>query len=193
MDDTMKTSQADGKNDGAAERAGSQPWTSAGSDEARMRTDGGGSASSQLAVQTHNLTSQVARSAQGLVAAEVGKQTDKGATDLRDVAKALRKTSQELENNMAAPYVEKAADQIDRASTFLRTADATDVMRTVERFAKREPLLFLGGAFALGLLGARFMKSSSHGHGGRGFATADGNGYVTTRSSQNVSTGVPRS
>jgi hypothetical protein len=32
----------------------------------------------------------------------------------------------------------------------------------VEDFARRNPAVFLGGAFALGLVGARFIKSSGH-------------------------------
>ena len=31
----------------------------------------------------------------------------------------------------------------------------------VEQYARRQPAIFLGGAFALGLLGARFLKSSN--------------------------------
>jgi hypothetical protein len=43
----------------------------------------------------------------------------------------------------------------------LRQKDVRELMSDVERFAQRQPTLFLGGAFALGLLGARFLKSSA--------------------------------
>jgi hypothetical protein len=35
------------------------------------------------------------------------------------------------------------------------------MIQEVERFARRQPALFLGGAFTLGLIAARFLKSSS--------------------------------
>ena len=87
---------------------------------------------------------------------------DARINDLVSVATALRASTKDLEDNMVAPYIEKAADQIERASEFLRTGDLRQVQRSLEGFARREPLLFLGGAFTLGLLGARFIKSSSH-------------------------------
>jgi hypothetical protein len=36
-----------------------------------------------------------------------------------------------------------------------------ELIGDVEQFARRSPALFLGGAFALGVLAARFVKSSS--------------------------------
>ena len=85
----------------------------------------------------------------------------RSAGQLDDVADALRRTSKELDQNVVAPYIEKAADEIHRVSEYVRTADPRDIRRNVEGFARREPLLFLGGAFALGMLGARFLKSSA--------------------------------
>ena len=35
------------------------------------------------------------------------------------------------------------------------------MQRGVESFARREPLLFIGGAFALGMVAARFLKASA--------------------------------
>lgn len=112
--------------------------------------------------QAKEMASHVATHAKDLVAVSMAEQTGKSAKDLGDVAKALRETSKQLDGNSASPYVEKAADQLDKLSQFLRTTNAHDIGHTVEDFARREPLLFLGGAFALGLLGARFVKSSSH-------------------------------
>ena len=85
----------------------------------------------------------------------------RSAGQLDDVADALRRTSKDLDQNVVGPYIERAADQIHRVSEYVRTADPRDVRRNVEGFARREPLLFLGGAFALGMLGARFLKSSA--------------------------------
>ena len=92
---------------------------------------------------------------------QLGQKTQGAAGELVDVANALRQTSKQLGGNTVAPYVEKAADQIERASSYIRTADPRQIQRGVEDFARREPLLFIGGAFALGMVAARFLKASA--------------------------------
>ena len=42
----------------------------------------------------------------------------------------------------------------------LKNKDVTELLNDAQRLARRQPALFVGGAFALGLLGARFLKSS---------------------------------
>ena len=117
---------------------------------------------SNVAGQAKDLASQVATQAKDLVASQVTHQQEKSAGDIKDVANALRQTSHQLEGNVVSPYVERAADGLEQVSQYLRTANFNEVKTTVESFARREPLLFLGGAFVLGILGARFLKSSSH-------------------------------
>ena len=60
----------------------------------------------------------------------------------------------------------KAAAQLERFSHFLENTDGEEALRSVEEFARKRPLLFLGGAVALGFGGARFLKSSER-RGGR--------------------------
>lgn len=110
--------------------------------------------------------SDLAGQAKDMVSQQVEQKAGRSADDLREVARALRRTNEQLGGNMAAPYVDKAAQQLERLSSFLRTADANQVVRSVESFARREPLLFLGGAFTLGILAARFLKSSARSEGG---------------------------
>ena len=113
---------------------------------------------SNVAGQAKDLAGQ----AKDMISHSVGDQQEKSAGDLGNVAKALRQTSRQLDGNIASPYVGQVADQVDRAAEFLRTANVKEIVGGVESFARREPLLFLGGAFALGILSARFLKSSSH-------------------------------
>jgi len=112
--------------------------------------------------QAKDVASHMASQAKDLVTTQVAQRTEKSAGDLGDVAKALRQATTQLDGNIASPYVEKAAEQLEKVSQFLRTANAQELGHSVESFARREPLLFLGGAFALGILGARFLKSSAH-------------------------------
>jgi hypothetical protein len=57
-------------------------------------------------------------------------------------------------------YILQAADQVDNLAAFLNNRDVGDLLQEVEGFARRQPAVFVGGAFALGVLGARFLKSS---------------------------------
>lgn len=116
-------------------------------------------AASHRADEARALASEVTSSAQGLMKAEIEKRSSQGADQLSEVARALHQSGRDLEGNVAGPYVRKAAEQIDHVSHYLRTAEPRDVIESVADFAKRDPVLFLSGAFALGLFGSRFMKS----------------------------------
>ena len=84
------------------------------------------------------------------------------------MASALRETGEKLgeghgDKGSALPtYANQAADQVERLSSYVRSRTIGDLISDVEGFARREPAIFLGGSFALGLLAARFLKSSGH-------------------------------
>jgi hypothetical protein len=50
---------------------------------------------------------------------------------------------------------------VEGISDYLRNRDFNDVVRDAESYARREPLLFLGAAFAVGFIAARFLKASA--------------------------------
>lgn len=80
------------------------------------------------------------------------------------VAAALRKTSEELEGQDTGPvggYVNKAANFLSDISHHVRQNDVDQLLHQVEGFARREPAIALGSAFAIGVIAARFLKSSN--------------------------------
>jgi hypothetical protein len=90
-------------------------------------------------------------------------QKDRATEGLGSVAQAVRQSTERLreqKHDTAAQYVEQAADQIDRLTNRLRQKDVGELVQDAQRLARRRPALFIGGAFALGLVGARFLKSS---------------------------------
>jgi hypothetical protein len=90
---------------------------------------------------------------------------------LSSVAQALRQTAQNLQGqNQAAVggVANQAADRVDQVAGYLRERDVSQLVGEFEGYARRSPGLVLGGAFALGLLAARFVKSSSPSRGGAG-------------------------
>jgi hypothetical protein len=97
-------------------------------------------------------------------ASQLNNQKDRATEGLGSVVQAVRQSTQQLReqhHDTLAKYVEQAADQIDRMSRRLREKDVTQLMGDVQRLSRRQPAAFVGGAFALGLIAARFFKSSA--------------------------------
>ena len=88
-----------------------------------------------------------------------------GLTSVADSMRKLSGSLNEAEPNplteYSARYAEAAAGKVEDVARYFETADLKTVARDVESFARRNPAVFVGGAFALGLLAARFMKSSN--------------------------------
>jgi hypothetical protein len=115
-----------------------------------------GRSASQLGEKVQETASRVAES-------QLSKQKETATGVLEQVADALRMTGDQLRTtrqDKVARYALQASDQIRGISESIRDAEPRDLLRRVEDVARREPALFLGGAFVLGLLGARFLKSS---------------------------------
>jgi hypothetical protein len=88
----------------------------------------------------------------------------RAAEGLGSVANALRKTGEQLrseQDDSLTGYLDTAAQKVDGVSHYLKDRSLSDVAGDLKSFARREPALFLGGALALGLIGGRFLKSSS--------------------------------
>ena len=106
---------------------------------------------------------QVATQAQSQAQSRLERGKADAAITLSSVATSLLNSGMQLrdgEQAMAGEYVERAARQIERAAHFVQTADVREMVDQVEDFARRRPAMFIGSAFAAGLLAARFLKSS---------------------------------
>ena len=85
------------------------------------------------------------------------------ADQIGGMAAAFRYTGEHLrgENQgRAADLADSLAEQVDRASSYLRERDIAAIREDIQGLARRQPAMVLGIGFALGLLGARFFKSS---------------------------------
>ena len=121
--------------------------------------------------------------------------TDKAATKLDEqkssltgglttVADSVRQVSENLSSSKtdsglaetAAKYTNTAAKTIEDVAGYFESRNVRDMARDLEGFARRNPAIFFGAAFGLGLLAARFLKSSSPGYyekgAGRAFRAA---------------------
>jgi len=127
------------------------------------------SASSTPSGQSQRSTGMIDR-VKERAAAQLSNQKDKATDGLGSVAQMVRQGTQQLrdqQHDTLAGYVDSAADQIDRLSRQLRDKDVGELVELAQDMARRRPAMFIGSAFALGVVGARFFKSSSDDHDGR--------------------------
>jgi hypothetical protein len=85
-----------------------------------------------------------------------------GAEQLGSVARAIRRTAQDLGGDLprAAGMIDDAAGRIDKAATALRQRSIDDLVATVSKFAREQPAAFFGSAVFAGFALSRFLKSS---------------------------------
>lgn len=117
----------------------------------------------QAAEQAQQKAKEFTGQAQEQAKSAVATRKEQAVEGLDGIAHAFRQTSERLreENNpMVADYSEQVANQIERFSSFLGERDVDQLLGDAEIYARRHPEVFLGGAFALGLLVGRFIKSS---------------------------------
>jgi uncharacterized membrane protein len=102
------------------------------------------------------------------------------ADGISGLAEAFRQTSTSLregDQGALAGYVDQAADQVERFAGYLQQHEIQDFVGEMEAFARRQPLAFIGIAFGVGFVAARFFKSSqrgdSMGMGHMGYGTMD--------------------
>jgi uncharacterized membrane protein YdfJ with MMPL/SSD domain len=121
----------------------------------------------QVADQLKQSASQVTEQAKQTVTSQLATRKDQAAQGLSTVSSAVRQMGDNLQQNEQtsgyAQYVNQAADQIDRFSGYLQHHEPRQLVSDAESWARRNPALFLGGAFALGLLASRFLKSGMGG------------------------------
>ena len=98
------------------------------------------------------------------------------ADGIGQLADTVRRVSSETQQPMIADVASTAADQAERLAGFLRETDAREIVANVQDVARRQPLLFVGGAFVLGLAASRFIKAAAGGNQ----QTSQGTGYAGT-------------
>lgn len=128
-------------------------------------------AASDLADQAKDkatdLTAQAKHAAEDKLA--TGKEQATGA--LANVSEALHATGDALrdqDQDAFARYADMAAREVDQFTSAIRGRSVGELLDEAEGFARREPALFLGGAFLLGIFGSRFLKAGTDGASPRG-------------------------
>lgn len=111
-----------------------------------------------------NATGEIVNKVQQQAGSQVNRQKETVASEISQVANAVRRVRENLPQEGVAGYVaeysDKAANSLDRLSNYLRQQDPKRLLDDVQNFGRRQPALLLGGAFLLGFAGARLIRSS---------------------------------
>lgn len=97
-------------------------------------------------------------------ASQLGTQKNRATDGVTSVAQAVRQSTQQLRDNRhetIAQYVDSAVDGVERFANRLREKDVNELVRDAQQFARRNPAVFVGTAFGIGVVAARFLKSSN--------------------------------
>jgi hypothetical protein len=127
---------------------------------------GGGSAREQIREVKDQVVGQARSSlqqARDRARSSLGESKGQFADQFGTIADALRRTTEHLrseDQERIAGITDTVARQVDQVANYLRSKDAMAMRADLENLARRQPALVLGGALILGLVGARFLKSS---------------------------------
>ncbi len=131
----------------------------------------------ETAQQASDVVSQAAEQVSGALvdakqqaATAFTKQRDTAIASLAALADALRETGERLGQTTAdgsevpasiGPMVQDAANRLTQSADFLRDKDVTALLKEARDLAQRQPMLFIGSMFAIGLAGARILKETT--------------------------------
>ena len=138
-----------------------------------------GEAQEQVTQRLSSSTSQVKGQASGALG--------NFAEAMRQAAQQFRDQNQGgVAGSLAVTYADRAAEQAQRFGDYLQNTDVKELVQQVERFARRNPGAFLAGTFALGVAGARFLKSSRRQQSQRGDGSAAAGLYTGASGDRDV-------
>ena len=108
--------------------------------------------------------SAVMRRARRMTTEQLGTAKAQAASKLMMLADVAREGSDRLrterQEDALAEVASAAAGQIDRAATFLRETEPTEIVRQAETVARRSPLPILAGSFVAAFALVRLLKAS---------------------------------
>jgi hypothetical protein len=141
---------------------GSQDVTNSGTDQ--TKPDQVKQSTSEVTDQTKQAASQVAGQAKQAARSQLAVRKDQTAQGLSAVSSAVQEMGNKLRQNdqtsSYAQYADRAANQVQKFAGYLQSRDVGQIVNEAEDWVRRDPALAIGGAFVLGLLAARFLKSS---------------------------------
>jgi hypothetical protein len=137
-----------------------------GSDSGRQEagTQGLGEIGQEAVSQAQEQAVKIVSQAKEQVTASVKTQTTRGASVATVLSSSLHDAGSQLREQdepAIATYLDQAADQVEQIGTMLDNQEYGQLIGTIQGFARRQPVLFFAAAVAVGVVGARFLRSSA--------------------------------
>jgi hypothetical protein len=137
--------------------------------------------------QVAEQVSQTASDLKDQANSSFAQQRDRTVQGLTALADALREAGRNLSNKTEsgaqqeipaaiAPLIGEAADRLQQSAQFLRDKEMGGLLSEAQSLARKQPLLFMGAMFGLGIVGARLVKDAT--------STADGSGQQSETGGQ---------
>ena len=95
---------------------------------------------------------------------QIDSRSTQAGEQMTRTAGALRQTAQQLRGDHqgeSAQVLEGVAQRVDKLGQYLTASDGDRLLRDVERMARNQPWLVVGGGAVVGFVAARFTKASS--------------------------------
>lgn len=151
---------------GASNKGATQ--SAAGQQTSGQQTAGQGQGQEKdLLQQAKQAGGEIMNQVQQRAGSQISQQKDSAASDLSTVVNAVRRFGESLSTEAngpiaryAAQYGDKAAQNLERLTTYIREQDPKQLLNDVQNFGRRRPAWLVGGAFVLGFAGARLIRSS---------------------------------
>lgn len=129
----------------------------------------------QIVQQTKEAAGRVADQAVQQVKSQIETGKERATGSLEEIAQALHETGMSLRDRdlgVVGQYADTGAEIVEQVTHYFRDHSVDQIADDVEDLARRQTGLFLGGAFALGFILTRFLKSTSpYGHARNGPGT----------------------
>ena len=174
-----KTSSTQPSTTGAAtgrSPGGDTPPASGGTSEGRNAafTVSEAGAGQSIMQQVRSTATDALQTAKTNTSAKIEEQKTTLSSGLSNVAENVRKLGEGLStgeqadpvSRFARDYSGAAADKLETVADYFNSHDLRAIYRDTDSFARQTPAIVVGGAFALGFLAARFLKSSNEIAGG---------------------------
>lgn len=137
----------------------------------------------QTGQETAQRAGQLAERAKETGLQQANTQMTRVADTIQSAAGAIRRAGSDMGEQQPAiqNVATTVAERAEQFSQYLRQTDAREILHNAEDFARRQPLLVVGGAFVVGLLAARFLKASATQLGGGEWSARWTGEYGTSR------------
>ena len=134
---------------------------------------GTGSTTGGTREKVREKAAEVAGKAKEQIEGRYDEQKSRAMSEVNHLASALRRAGDDLSGQgglgIGSTVLGRVATHLESLGTTMDGKNLDDIVSDVERLARRNPAMFIGGAMLIGFAASRFLKSSGRSSYGRGF------------------------